>query len=374
MKTKVRLCVFAILSICFYSACGQTVRETVVPQKPEPVNAGFERIVVLPFADYTPSPSPYTYSMRDRMITEELCDDLYKAGFVPAVEEDVVKYLIDNRIIKLLCGKDGGSGSIKEEIESNEWSPAMKEELRNLIDNKGNIDINDYGKKINLIALDKTTVKDIGNTFDADYVIRGRILVFNSGDDNTFNPLKTGILPFFLESTGRTILGVARAYRYDSFGKFSFTPMLNTVQVRMFVQDAHTGDLVWTNRAETKIAPRTVYADHDKEVLFREAIKKAVRALAYNFRQDFVSGKLVQTYHSGEKNTEKSLKGADIVNMERSASDAQEAARMARQFAKEANQAAEDAREAARHARDAEQRAENVSVHTQKAFEKLNAK
>ncbi|MCD6262424.1 MAG: hypothetical protein J7J52_05330 [Deltaproteobacteria bacterium] len=377
MKTKLKLCLFAIISICFYSACGQTVRKTVVSQEPEPVHTGFKRVVVLPFADYTPSPSPYTYSIRDRMITEALCDDLYRAGFVPAVEEDVVKYLIDNRIIKPLSGRNRSAGSVRGELENNEWSPAMKKELRKLIHNNGKVALSDYGKKINLIALDNAMVKNIGEAFDADYVIRGRILVFRSGDDNTFNPLQTGILPFFLETTNRTIFGVARAHRYDSFGVFSLTPVLNTVQVRMFVQDAHTGDLVWTNRAEAKVAPRTVYADHDREILFRTAIKKAVRALADNFRDDVASGRLVQIHRAGDKgHAEKSLKGTDVdaVGLETSSSDAQEAARMARQFAKEASQAAEDARQAARQARDAEQGAKKASSHTQRAFEKLNAK
>ncbi len=47
------------------------------------------------------------------------------------------------------------------------------------------------------IALDHTAIRDIGTAFNADYVVRGRIMVFKNGREDSFNPFQTGVLPFF---------------------------------------------------------------------------------------------------------------------------------------------------------------------------------
>jgi hypothetical protein len=53
--------------------------------------------------------------------------------------------------------------------------------------------------------------------------------------------------------------------------------------MRIWVQEAATGNLVWTNRVEVKVSPESVYADRQYDMLFDKAIHKGVNTLIDNF-------------------------------------------------------------------------------------------
>jgi hypothetical protein len=55
------------------------------------------------------------------------------------------------------------------------------------------------------------------------------------------------------------------------------------VQLRIWVQDAYTGSVVWTNRVDVKVSPESVLADHQYDVLFESATEKAISTLVDNF-------------------------------------------------------------------------------------------
>ncbi len=55
------------------------------------------------------------------------------------------------------------------------------------------------------------------------------------------------------------------------------------VQLRMWVQDAYTGDVVWTNRVDVKVSPETALADFQYDALFESATEKAITTLVDNF-------------------------------------------------------------------------------------------
>ena len=55
------------------------------------------------------------------------------------------------------------------------------------------------------------------------------------------------------------------------------------VQMRIWVQEAATGNLVWTNRIRVLVSPESVYADNQYDALFNSAIDKAVGSLVDNF-------------------------------------------------------------------------------------------
>jgi len=49
------------------------------------------------------------------------------------------------------------------------------------------------------------------------------------------------------------------------------------------VQEASTGNVVWTNRVDVKVSPETVFADSQYDALFDQAINKGVETLVDNF-------------------------------------------------------------------------------------------
>ena len=55
------------------------------------------------------------------------------------------------------------------------------------------------------------------------------------------------------------------------------------VQLRIWVQDTATGEVVWTNRAEVKVAPQSVYGDKRSKELYKTAVDRAATLLVDDF-------------------------------------------------------------------------------------------
>ena len=55
------------------------------------------------------------------------------------------------------------------------------------------------------------------------------------------------------------------------------------VQLRMWVQDGYSGQVLWTNRVDVKVSPQSVLADYQYDALFEAATEKAVDVLVDDF-------------------------------------------------------------------------------------------
>ena len=55
------------------------------------------------------------------------------------------------------------------------------------------------------------------------------------------------------------------------------------VQMRIWVQDATSGQVVWTNRAMVRVSPQSIFSDGQWDDLFNTAIEKGVSTLVENF-------------------------------------------------------------------------------------------
>ena len=55
------------------------------------------------------------------------------------------------------------------------------------------------------------------------------------------------------------------------------------VQLRIWVQEATSGNVVWTNRVDVKVSPESFLADNQYDALFNKAIEKGVTTLVDNF-------------------------------------------------------------------------------------------
>ncbi|PID74485.1 MAG: hypothetical protein CSB32_00690 [Desulfobacterales bacterium] len=315
------------------SGCGQTVVETLhntqVPSANAP-GAG-KSIVILPFADYSQG-NLESARRRNMIITEALTDKLIGYGFGLPVQEDVFDYLVGEDVIRLSSYEQANTRSLANELD-NDWSLSMKQEIqryKGIVESEAGEQQPSPGSH----GLTTQTVAKIGRHFEADYVIRGRILEFKTRDEKNWAPWKKGLLPFINGGANRLLNGFASSEAYDErnesltgallagtiahnfanwpfndndtiFGLAQNTPnavvwmtsgygvgkALHTsgrevqaaVQLRIWVQEASTGAMVWSNRIRVLVSPESILADNQYDTLFNLAIEKGVSTLMDNF-------------------------------------------------------------------------------------------
>lgn len=325
-----------LLSALLITGCGQTVIETLHVKSPPPLNAPGRgtTVVILPFADYTYADALAGAHRRNRAITEALTDRLVANGFGMVVQEDVFGYLVQEKIIDIIPYDQHSTASLSDEL-NNEWSDVMKNKLRGYIQNQKMHSGKTVSASPGSHAITKNAIIKMGRAFNADYIVRGRILEFKTRQENTWAPWKRGILPFINNGTSRIMNGFASSEKYDNWGNMlaggtwgaligkdargPWNPdgssqilglsgeTANTilwggvglalggmssnggrvdqavVQMRIWVQEAATGNLLWTNRVDVKVSPESILGDNQYDVLFDKAIEKGVASLIDNF-------------------------------------------------------------------------------------------
>jgi len=341
------------LVIIFVVACGQKIQKTIAPVKPEPLEGKWRRVTILPLADYSGPSSLYEAWRRNVLVQEAIEDEFFRLGFMPAPKEDVYDLLVTLGVVKeveeLKPPTLGGASEVILRELTGPWSESIKEHLREAL--KQNIEVayeESRTKRSKYLVppeerftpLDPQALEEIGRTFHSRFIVRGRIIEFKKGFEETFDPFRIGFLPFFFNTGQRVVWGVAPPEAYDfvpdqkvrkglawttelaekmAIGASSAYAIANaasaslwekilwadigaglgvfshpsgrlpevTVQVRLFVQDALTGDVIWTNRAEVRVSPETVFARKDMDLLRDKAIKEACRSLVANFSAFF---------------------------------------------------------------------------------------
>jgi hypothetical protein len=323
-----------LLSAIILAGCGQTVVETLhVPDSPDPNAPGKGRsVLILPFADYTSSDALAGAYRRNLTVTEALTDRFVANGFGIPVQEDVFGYLVDERIIDIISYDGKVTESLSAEL-NNEWSNTMKDVLQGYIHSQKMQSGKGVSESPGTHAITQSALAKMGRKFNADYIVRGRILEYKTRQEASWAPWKKGLLPFTIGGTNRLINGFASSDAYDERNE-ALTGMLygsiigynagfpwsggssvigmedrsaNTVtwgavgtalgyvshssgkidqaavQMRVWVQEAETGNVVWTNRVRVLVSPETVYADKQYDTLFNKAIEKGVDTLVDHF-------------------------------------------------------------------------------------------
>jgi len=329
---RLKYLLFGILAIML-SGCGQTVIETLnVPAGPGHNGPGAGKtIVILPFADYTYADNLAAAYRRNLAVTETLTDRLVANGFGLPIQEDVFRFLVEQNIISVAAYEDVTSPSLANELES-EWSESMKSDLRRYLQDQQLKRSNKVVASPGTHGLTRETVAKIGRTFNADYVVRGRLLEFKTRQEGTWAPWKRGVLPFVTGASSKILYGFAGSNHYDTINetvsggmvgaaigsvvdspydsgiKFFGTNLAKStiiwgaagaltgyqsnhsgkidqavVQMRVWVQEAVSGNVVWTNRVSVKVAPQSVLADAQYDILFDKAINKGMSTLINDF-------------------------------------------------------------------------------------------
>lgn len=326
------------LMVLLLAGCGQTVVETLQVSQAAGSNAPGKgkTIVILPFADYTNADTLAAAHRRDMAITDSLTDRLVTNGFKLPIQEDVFAYMVDQSIISLVAYEQKNSVSLNNELSA-EWSDVMKDQIRGYISEQQTQRDNQLAASPGTHGLTEQTVAKIGRKFHADYIVRGRILEFKTRQEHTWAPWKRGILPFISGTTSQVAFGFASTDQYDNMnnmiaggtwggiighnvggpwdttdggseilgvsgsndantilwgavGALAGSEAKNSgrvdqavVQMRIWIQEATTGNVVWTNRVDVKVSPESVLADKQYDALFNQAIEKGVTTLIDNF-------------------------------------------------------------------------------------------
>ena len=357
---KLKYVALIIVMMLMSVACGQVTKETLSPIPTDRICSSGKRVVIMPFADYTPDSSPELYWRRNLLVNEALEDEFARYGLMSALEEDVVDYLLSEHIIEppeIFFADTPNNNYMRSEVDSGEWSAAMIDELNYAITRNEEIEKRDkqqqsveagsQGSSLH-VSLSSQEVARIGDFFGADYIIRGRLIEFEKGvakDD--FNPFHVGMLPFFFNSSQRMLFGLAKSENYELMDKMAIGGILgatignanknfpfdestdtktsghplfgstvtsttdyhalNTalwgvagasaaylahnggkvpravVQIRIMVQDAHTGRLLWSNRSEVEVIPESIFANQEYRKLIGKAIRRATGSLVRSF-------------------------------------------------------------------------------------------
>lgn len=329
---RLQFLIFGILAFTL-AGCGHTVIQTLnVPEGPVYNGAGKGRtIVILPFADYTYADNLASAHRRYLRVTESLTDRLVANGFGLPVQEDVFHYMIEQNFISLATYEQDNSNSLNNEL-TGDWSTTMKAEITRYIQEQQIARDNRVSSSPGTHGLTPNSITKIGRNFNADYIVRGRILEYKTRQEVSWAPWKKGILPVVFGGSSKMLFGFANSDAYDEwnetiaggivgaqFGRDKSSPFdhddgifgtavtANTiawgalggylgnmssksgridqavVQLRIWVQEAATGNVVWTNRVRVQISPESIFADSQYDILFDQAIEKGVSTLIDNF-------------------------------------------------------------------------------------------
>lgn len=310
------------LSILILAGCGTTVHESLKVQPGSnkyPIGAN-KTVVILPFADYTQADNLEKAYRRQLFVSENITDQFVQYGFHLPVQDDVFTYLLDQKIIK---GQSFASktNSLEYELKDGDWSPMTKKVLQRYIDQTNMAQAGGDEAAVTR-GLTPQEVAKIGRHFSADYIVRGRIIQYKDRQDPSWNPWQKGWITFITGVPTRLAFGQAESRLYDELNT-TFTGAVEAaaisgitdgdvghavswgaaggllgnmahhsgrvpqavVQLRIWVQDAYTGNVVWTNRINVQVSPKSALADYQYDALFEEATEKGITTLIENFAQ-----------------------------------------------------------------------------------------
>jgi len=222
-----RWSVWFLVAVCLcLVACGQKVKDSIAPLNTSAQfqKAGTQQIVILPLADYTVGIRPDDALRRQVKIHDALMYCLAKKGFYVPIEEDVVQYLADLGVIRIIKPSVTHTDSSYREVMNEmggEWSGEMRKEIEKLMVKNRDLSGSKEGFEVTKVGLNPGTIEQIGRYFGANYVLRGRIVEYEVRQGQTLNPIQQGILPFFFDTSSAALFGVAESGKYDLWQNLS---------------------------------------------------------------------------------------------------------------------------------------------------------
>jgi hypothetical protein len=223
-----------------------------------------QKLAILPFADYTHQQSfirPLEWGA-NRTIVEALTDHFLSRGIVVALQEDVEGLLVADGLLRPPAGGYAGADGPSDSFRARALIPntpefelfwglhdeVMREEIAAMVRAQDYVRMAGFSLPtagepfIQGVTRDlsRQQVAELGRRLDVDVIVRGRILDYGVKLDR-----------------GRAAV----------------------VQLRVYAQEARSGELFWSNRAEVEASA----ARDDPKRLLDAATREAVRALMADF-------------------------------------------------------------------------------------------
>jgi hypothetical protein len=271
------------------------------------LEAAPRKAVLLPFADYSPENAPLTHTECHDALQAELAKSLGALGIEPVVYgAPVTRHLLQCGVIleaaPLLEETTPRTSLLFFEVEEGEWSPVMNRRIGTLV-HQNLLAIQTLESHVQCSPLDRQAIHEIGSAFGADYVIRGRMTVYQSGLKWSPFPHPESVLPFYFPDPARRspFMGVASLGAFEWFDGRPVPPPPATirsednlpfrkhgqkvtpvVRLDLFIQDAATGDVVYAQSAETRALQLYSISRHGRSEpykVFDQAVVKAVDRL-----------------------------------------------------------------------------------------------
>ncbi len=243
------------------------------------IKAAPRNAVLLPFADYSSHDSPSMNNQYHGLLQDELVKALQARGIESVICGEIVNHLLLKSGVVLeanpIIQKESPRTAVLfREIQEGEWSPVMSRKMGK-IGHQNLISTTALRSKVDSSALDREAVRDIGAAFDADYVIRGRITVFQSGLKWESSPHPEEVLAFYFSRQGKDapLIGLSNLGAFEWFGDGPSLPprasirsednqpfekdaqkFAPLVRLDLFIQDAAGGDVIYSASAETRVS------------------------------------------------------------------------------------------------------------------------
>lgn len=229
------------------------------------------RVAIFPFADYSHQ-QPFVRALQwggNRIIIETLTDHFITHGIGVALQDDLNALLVADGILRLprsalpspdmspqdqFAERASISNTPEYELIWGMHDSVTREELYSAILSQdyfriGGLSIHPTSEPYLqgvTEGVPKDQIIEIGRALDVDLIIRGRIL------ESGFNPSN---------------------------------PPSSVVQIRMYAQDAKSGELFWSNRCEFEVRPSSGWFSPapDPRVLYDRAVRDVLNALMADF-------------------------------------------------------------------------------------------
>ncbi len=234
-----QITIILLLIIPFFiitSGCAPRI-ETALTIKPslteENINATLphspqKTVILLPLADYSQPNELKGVVKRQRRLYELMAYALQRRGYNVIREEAIWKYLIKNNIISIkeISARSDSKLDDKFGLFEMDWSPKMKGYLNKYI----NAETDGVNKRASgtyieglsrVQALNSASLRKMASIFGADFVIGGRIISWEKGQEVVLDPFKQGVLPFIFNISGRLFYGLTPSSTYDFLQKWS---------------------------------------------------------------------------------------------------------------------------------------------------------
>ena len=253
----------ALLFSFILAGCGQKITQPVSPIEttmgPDDAKA---TIVIMPFADYSSGDRVDNPLRRQVKVHAALAYRLVQYGYYTPVEEDVMQYLSDRdiSIAGPTAGLDDAARRTVEREMASGWSDNIKGKINQLIEENEQGNAAGSGLQGD-VGLSQQILRNVGRHFDADYVLRGRIIEYTFCRDS-----KTAI-----------------------------------VELGLVLQDVRTGKVAWANRVKEEVHYRSLWSEASERQQIDTAIERAADVMVKDLASTLARMPVPEKIHATEE-------------------------------------------------------------------------